>query len=310
MWKPPENSGTGASHVHHQRVKAISIGSFAHQRLKQAQSAEVTSIFNRGLYLDLKGDWICLADAELGCSPITINIDQKFANGWLHRFKIGKLVEIKPFGFYLDNCPIISVEGLHPWRPEKPPKWSKTLLKRSLDEIGFHSQEKIPAEGLGCFLLSSQKRKLRSLESIAADWPIKVLGNWLTNSLEAPIPLPLDNRSVTSLLGLGPGLTPSGDDFLGGMLIALQALEKVEMRNQLFFHIRNQFKNTGPVSRAHLKAAATGEGHDVIHRLLNALMKGDVTQISLAVEKIRLLGHTSGWDTLAGLVTVIKKTIL
>ena len=36
-------------------------------------------------------------------------------------------------------------------------------------------------------------------------------------------------------------------------------------------------------------------------------MKGDVTQISLAVEKIRLLGHTSGWDTLAGLVTVINK---
>ena len=132
--------------------------------------------------------------------------------------------------------------------------------------------------------------------------------NWLINSFEASIPLPLDNRCVTSLLGLGPGLTPSGDDFLGGMLIALQALEKVEMRNQLFFHIRNQFKNTGPVSRAYLKAASRGEGHDVIHRLLNALMKGNATQIRLAVEKIRLLGHTSGWDTLAGLVTVIRNT--
>ena len=79
MRRLPEISGTGVSHIHPQKIKANSIGSFAHQRLKQAQFGKVTSIFNRSLYLDINGDWICLADAELGYSPITINIDHKYA---------------------------------------------------------------------------------------------------------------------------------------------------------------------------------------------------------------------------------------
>ena len=308
MRRLPENSDTGASHVHPQKVKAISIGSFAHQRLNQAQFAKITSIFNRSLYLDVNGDWICLADAELGCSPITINIDQKYAKGWLHRFKIGRLVEISPFSISQDNCPIISVEELHPWRPEKPPNWSKTALKRGLDALEIYSKEKIPSEGLGYFLFSPQKRMRRFFKILAAEKPIKILNNWLHNSLETSKTLPLDNWSVSSLIGLGPGLTPSGDDFLVGMLIALKALGNSEMKKQLFLQISHQLKNTGPVSRAHLKAAAAGEGHEIIHRIINALIKGDTNQIRLLTEEIRLLGHTSGWDTIAGLVTVIRKT--
>ena len=119
MWKLPENLDTYASYVFHQRIKAISIGSFANQRLKQSQFAKVSSIFDRSLYLDFNGDWICVANAELGRSPITINLNQKFAKGWLKQFKIGKLVEISPFGFYMDNYPIIALKALNEKEEQK-----------------------------------------------------------------------------------------------------------------------------------------------------------------------------------------------
>ena len=52
------------------------------------------------------------------------------------------------------------------------------------------------------------------------------MGAWLATTLDArhaALPIPAE---AAALIGLGPGLTPSGDDFIGGMLIALRMLGK------------------------------------------------------------------------------------
>jgi hypothetical protein len=56
-------------------------------------------------------------------------------------------------------------------------------------------------------------------------------------------------------------------------------------------------QRTSAISAAHLAAAAAGEGHEVLHEILN----GD-----LDVKKLDRVGHTSGWDSLAGAVAVLK----
>lgn len=113
-------------------------------------------------------------------------------------------------------------------------------------------------------------------------------------------------RAADALVGLGEGLTPSGDDFLGGLLFvrwhrvrlcdaadpagaAIDAwLEAIRVR-------------TTAVSRAILADLAHGQGPGPLHELVVALAGGApfgvVAQHAVDVARI---GHSSGWDLLAG----------
>jgi hypothetical protein len=179
-------------------------------------------------------------------------------------------------------------------------------LERGLDTLANLTEARLPTEGLGRFLLACHNTFPATAESRAAAPSIKVLENWLHESFAALIPRSPDNESVAALLGLGPGLTPSGDDFLGGMLIALHVCGKIIVQKQLYIPIAALLETTGPVSRAHLQAAAIGEGSESLHRVFYALLKADVVKLASEVDSIDRIGHTSGWDTLAGIATVLR----
>ena len=63
--------------------------------------------------------------------------------------------------------------------------------------------------------------------------PIGRLAEILAVAMSADQSLPPDTSLwVSRLVGLGPGLTPSGDDFLGGMMIALGLLGRPALMSQ------------------------------------------------------------------------------
>jgi hypothetical protein len=109
------------------------------------------------------------------------------------------------------------------------------------------------------------------------------------------------------LLGLGPGLTPSGDDFVGGtffarMLLAtplrLDAAAWVEAGETLIERARHR---THPVSVALLSDMVSGSGHAPLHELGCALAsREDPGRALEAVRRLVRIGHSSGWDMLAG----------
>jgi hypothetical protein len=59
-------------------------------------------------------------------------------------------------------------------------------------------------------------------------------------------------------------------------------------------HLRER---TSAISAAHLAAAAAGEGHEALHAVLNG---------ELDLDALDAVGHTSGWDALAGAAAVLK----
>jgi hypothetical protein len=106
--------------------------------------------------------------------------------------------------------------------------------------------------------------------------------------------------SPDELIGLGPGLTPSGDDFVGGALIALRAAGRVELAERVAaWALRLAERRTSRISRAHLACAAAGEGHEALHQLLAALEKGEAA-IARALDALDRVGHSSGRDAAAG----------
>ncbi|MEM8949079.1 MAG: DUF2877 domain-containing protein [Pseudomonadota bacterium] len=114
-----------------------------------------------------------------------------------------------------------------------------------------------------------------------------------------------DPRPAIQLLGLGPGLTPSGDDLLAGILIAWHHLSASAAANRLSHHLIGTGEactRTTPISLAHLEAAARGYGASPLHQLLNALIVNRRLEIADALDAAAKIGHSSGLDAIAGMV--------
>ena len=118
---------------------------------------------------------------------------------------------------------------------------------------------------------------------------------WLAGGARLPAP-----RAADALIGLGPGLTPAGDDFVGGAMIALRAFGRDPLADRVAaWALPLAESRTGRISRAHLRCAALGEGHEALHRLLSALNDGE-SAVARALDALARVGHTSGLDAAAG----------
>ena len=105
-----------------------------------------------------------------------------------------------------------------------------------------------------------------------------------------------------ALIGLGPGLTPAGDDFVGGAMIALRAFGRAALANRIAaWALPLAETNTGKISRAHLACAAGGEGHEALHDLLCSFKEKDL-------KRLARVGHTSGRDSAAGALLSLAVT--
>ena len=96
--------------------------------------------------------------------------------------------------------------------------------------------------------------------------------------------------------GAGPGLTPAGDDALGGILFALGALGCGDDLVAVARRVR-----TTAISGAFLLWAARGQALGPVHDLLAAAVAGDVPAASSAAGSLRQVGHSSGADFAQGL---------
>jgi hypothetical protein len=114
---------------------------------------------------------------------------------------------------------------------------------------------------------------------------------------------------ITHLVGLGNGLTPSGDDFLGGLFFGLHALNDLfpaelglEME-RVKEALAATINRTNLISGALLSDLAAGQGpeplHDLVSRLLTPARLEPVLESAWALASI---GHSTGWDVLTGLL--------
>jgi hypothetical protein len=110
-----------------------------------------------------------------------------------------------------------------------------------------------------------------------------------------------------ALVGLGEGLTPSGDDFLGGLLFGLRQQERSDAREAWMDWdivrdwIAGAATLTNRISHAILSDLAAGFGPEPLHALAREALGGGSREVvaSHAARIIRI-GNTSGWDLLAG----------
>ncbi len=112
--------------------------------------------------------------------------------------------------------------------------------------------------------------------------------------------------AALALLGVGGGLTPSGDDYVGGALfarvlvVATRPDDAVAWRGTADRVLARAPACTHPISAALLGDLAAGRSWAPLHELVSALAAGTPRAAHAAARRLVTLGHTSGWDMLAG----------
>lgn len=107
---------------------------------------------------------------------------------------------------------------------------------------------------------------------------------------------------LSRLLGLGSGLTPSGDDFLCGVLagLKLSGMDDCEFGKILKSEIKEHLNDTIDISAAFLSCAIEGEYSLAVNRLYN------VPKMAEIFSDFSAIGHSSGMDTLCGVLYALE----
>lgn len=97
------------------------------------------------------------------------------------------------------------------------------------------------------------------------------------------------------LHGLGPGLTPAGDDVLAGLLLTLRrfpALDRSALAARLGRRLAEASPRTTPLSAALLARAADGEGSPQLLDAVDAAASGQA--VTRPLRRLLAVGHSSG----------------
>jgi len=232
-------------------------------------TGEVRAAFRRSCYVAFGERYVCVGDASLGCGPL---------NALAPDFVLPAIG---------DRLALQS-EAAELWTPAA----LSPVAMPDVRTLQRAARGRVPREGLGCLVMDAHN----SLSGHAQP-ALEAIERWLVGNA-------LDDEAQT-LIGLGPGLTPSGDDYLGGVLIALRQLGREAQARGLWRWLEPRLKRTSAISGAHLAAAAAGEGHEALHACLQALCERNADW-TRALTELDSVGHTSGWDSLAGVVAVAK----
>jgi Protein of unknown function (DUF2877) len=302
-------------------------GVLARKICRRGGRGEVAAVFERSFYLRIGEDFICIGETAIGNGPTTLIVAARVAELGLRQgqqaFVSNGCIAVGALRLDLSNCAT--------WRPPRWPKApSPAALCATCVEIARRAAEESPPDSLARAVFGTDDTPLARL----ARPRLAKFASWLSapvssspakagdpvntglsmelrgqRLLDAPLSRGMTREElptypVRDLVGLGPGLTPSGDDFLMGALAMLDALEQTNMHAALGEAILAAAGRTSPVSASLLRAAAAGHVGENLHMMIAAIIAGEVDAALAAAARI---GHTSGWDALAGAVVTLYR---
>ena len=277
------------------------LGPVAARTVSQNTMGNVVAVFEKCFYVKLDGAFICIGNSDFSDGPLNVVSSAPAQSSWsASGVQLGDRVYILNKCLHIGSRASFRLSEAETWVPEPiDPSWTSASTLKSIKD--FYSVFS-PSEGLMPLAIDASGTPDRFLAQ--AETPIAAVKDWLQKSFKAAASFTKE-APVEKLLGLGPGLTPSGDDFIGSMLITLHSMDLNETQTVLAKGVLEHAPTcTNPISAQHLCAATEGLGSIRLHHLFKALHAGqDQAQ---ALKDLTSIGHTSGWDALAGVYTTLK----
>ena len=299
--------------AHPSRIDVSLAGHVARRLPRDGVRGRVEAVFENSFYLSAEETWLCLAGPSVAMGPLVLRCQVPEKTDWRATgIHVGMVARIGDTSIHLPPSFVFSLADTSQWTPPAIPDWTPRSLSRGVGFVETWISGRVNCdEGLGEFILPCGGAGPKSAVAQRASGSLRNLGDWLAAVLAGSNNFPnVLSGAIDQLIGLGPGLTPSGDDFLGGTMIGLRAVDRFDLSEQLFAVVEEKVaRRSNSISAAHLAAAAEGAGGEWLHAALNGTLAGDVGLLPAALTNVGRIGHTSGWDALAGAITVLREWV-
>jgi hypothetical protein len=277
----------------------------------------VLAIFRRSFYIqNSKGGLVCFGSLSMGLGPLNALYRFPLEINWLDAgLKEDSAATFDGRALQVADRFVFDIFGAQRWRPEAVCNFDcHDALTGGLALMEAIAPCQAPQDSLAYLVQRFTENAVMKNPEPAAVTEFQRaclngaahLKSWLGRRLSGRVDR-RPPREIKSLLGLGPGLTPSGDDLLGGSLIALHSLGLGDIAYELWGWLAPAAgQRTNVISLAHLNWAARGRGAEPIHKMIRTLFSNDTAGLPACLRALGRIGHTSGWDALAGIALVCK----
>lgn len=283
-------------------IRAISIASTAKTWLAETQQAYVLQAFKPVVNIvNQESNVLSVVNDEIGNGPFSVVLP---TNSFPTKTNADAQIEIFDDYFWLGDK-LIDVADAGLW--EAKPDWE--ALRSKPENHAWAAEVLTPLLNREALVDSMAHIVLKSSANIplpprileAAQQAIPQLYEALSKQSMSAVSV-----AAKRLAGLGPGLTPAGDDLLLGVMHGLWTTLAAEEASNLSLAIAAAATpRTHALSGAWLNASARGEAAEPWHLLFQGISSKNEDELKRMAMRILPTGHTSGADALGGFVGVL-----
>ena len=279
-------------------IQTIQIGGLAKNALVQNISGKVAGITSKGIFLESSRRILFLTSADYR-SPYNLQVPEMEQVAEL--IKMGETWQSANEGINFESSELrIDFKNAKVWSPEKlilietEMEYQRQRMRYFVDQL----YNLDPSKGWA-FLVPGQPQN--SLEAAIIRMTNDFTAAFRNADLDACL------AASRPILGLGGGLTPSGDDWLAGFLL-LHTRRNQALGESFGFQaafekslVAMAFERTTSISANRIEAACMGWAEDLFMRVVDDLYTQNEILTESDLHTIVNFGHSSGVDTCMGI---------
>ncbi|MBL7163969.1 MAG: DUF2877 domain-containing protein [Anaerolineales bacterium] len=289
-----------------EQIAASTTGTIAQQTLSIGKTATVMGNTSRGIFIKTEPKWVLFVSYEDYRGPMTVNLKGDITP--LRNLTNGGLVRITPGQISIPKADLmISTADAAVWQPQPPATGAYRAAEcfARMKTFAWDAYQHKKGSGLSGLLPYPLDMPCESNKTgpVAQDFQKDILSINISD-------LPSTTENINKILGRGAGLTPSGDDFLIGLLLTLNRWEDVlrldsdlgTFNEQI---VQSAYNKTTTLGANLIECAAHGLADERLINALDYLITGAGKQERILNELLSW-GNSSGIDALVGMVAVMS----
>lgn len=299
------------------RVEAIFIGSTAARRsFNQGRIGRVHSVFKRAFnILTSENRLISVVRADVGKGPINIvmNLPRYMDMTSIGVRRNHEVVKVDDLIMVGNDVLTISIKNAKQWKPRKDFRGNLVPNERIRDNLMTVKEVTCSYgsfSGLGQLIEYVKDEHSKTFASKELNFFARVALPRVVELLKAirgRSSMEI-RRNVEELIGFGPGLTPSADDLLLGLMTSLTLIAgNLGIDTEFVSRVNRDIVScisgkTTLISQEFLMHAAVGEANEPIVTLIEKVLTADSNEVRSAAMDVLEIGEASGTDIVFGIL--------
>jgi hypothetical protein len=283
------------------------LGTLAKDLISTEQTAAVFGIISRGIFIKTDNERMIFLSFENYRGPLTANLSGDWQRS--RETSAGERAIISKEGILFPDSGIrISTSSAKIWDPPIPMESPLSADERTglIRKLALNAYQQKGSVGLSEMLpllagFDPGDGNRDNLAEETREKINKIRQNLSKGDLRSSFPI------IQSFLGLGTGLTPSGDDLIIGLLLSLNRWKSVTHPGETLSTLNDQvieaaFRSTTTLSANLIESATLGLADERLIQAVDYLAVGE-DHPSEVLKGLLDWGSSSGVDALVGMIT-------